>query len=237
MYTQAYAMRNVTLYGFANGDILFAKDLVHTLTELSKQVPRHNGTLVVGKRWEFQENCTDKNYNVWTPEQVSSFNRSNKTVLDHGDAEDYFFVSRDFPWHKIHNVVIARRAYDNYLVERSEQLAVTTIDATPTVTAFHQCGQFKDRNNAMTRENLEFNVLVIGARFPYHKGITGNIHLMTQYDIFKNIFVVKRDTTSIRPDLEKKRTAHTDTHTPTGRQARSRTRRGPQGQTVSGLGV
>jgi hypothetical protein len=198
MFRTAYSLRDVQLYGYANGDILFTLDLVQTLRAVIQRMPHENGTFIVGRRRRFRERryCTDNtdttNSDIWRPDRLDRIARNRSdTTLDKAYAVDYFFVSRDYPWHGIKNVVIARRLYDNYVVGRSMEMRVTSIEATKTLTALHQCGYIKDRNRRLKEEDYHYNKLLIG-KFRYYLGNTDNTKLYTQYNERGSISTRKR---------------------------------------------
>ncbi|KAK3599737.1 hypothetical protein CHS0354_037210, partial [Potamilus streckersoni] len=53
-------------------------------------------------------------------------------------AEDYFITSTSYPWKDIPDIVIGRRAYDNWLVLNARTMMHRVLDATETILAVHQ---------------------------------------------------------------------------------------------------
>ena len=195
MYLKAYDIMKTQLYAFVNGDILFDGSLVETLNRISKEIPTFNTTLISGKRRNYNPKveCTKQNLEIWTQEHVHSM--SNHSLLDGGWAEDYFFVTPDFPWHRFKDVVIGRELYDNYLVHRSKILNITTIDITETITALHQCPSLRDRNEkGISEKNRDYNRLLIGIMGIAHmpSGLTNSMKLKAIYDQSGKVTVVAR---------------------------------------------
>ena len=186
MYTKAYQLVSAPLYGFINGDILFDQSLLRTLHRLIVDLQYLNSTLVTGRRWNYRVQ-NETSFDAWTPRQVQQLAKSKNSSLSRTDTEDYFFVTKDFPWHEIKDVVIGRPAYDNYLVARSIQLNITTIDASDTITAMHQTGKYKDR---ATKKDGNINKKIIG-KFNYYAGLTSEMWLKTKYDYKGEVFVDK----------------------------------------------
>ena len=72
------------------------------------------------------------------------------------NAEDYFITTRVYPWEDIPDLVIGRRAYDNWLVFQARKSKHTVIDVTNTVLAVHQTtegGNFE----GLTHANKDYN--------------------------------------------------------------------------------
>ena len=105
MYLKAYEILKTNLYAFVNGDIIFDNGLVKTLQMINKDLSNFNTTLISGKRHNYDVNCTTQSLEVWTQDHVHSL--SDKSRLAGEMLEDYFFVTPDFPWHEIKDVVIA----------------------------------------------------------------------------------------------------------------------------------
>ena len=164
MYREAYRIDKAQFYAFVNGDILFDNGLTTTLHGIQKNLPRFNATIITGKRKNYDVNCTTQNLDVWKPHHVMELGQSKKAKYDGPWCEDYFFVTPDFPWDSIKDVVIARELYDNYLILTSREMNLTTIDITDTITALHQCAFiFRDRNATKKDiDDIDFNRQLIG---------------------------------------------------------------------------
>ena len=195
MYTTAYSIGEAELYGYVNGDILFDWNLIQTLRVIAKDLPNLKTTLAVGRRWEMDEDCSPETCDIWTPQQVKNYLTRNADTAELFSwyGLDYFFVSRDFPWHKLtKNVIIGRIRFDNYILARSIEMSLSTIDATQTITALHQCGHIKDRNEYMPDENLLYNERLIGKGWKYWLGQTNCTFLVTEHDVKGDIYIRKR---------------------------------------------
>ena len=134
-YVQRYF--NTTFYMFSNGDILYDTGFVNTLTKLKSKLHLLKNIFITGQRWNYfiYNNSIHTLKDMWKPETVRHFTEYSK--LFRKDAEDYFIVTREFPWRFLKDIVIGRPAYDNYLLAMANMLGVNTIDATNTITAIH----------------------------------------------------------------------------------------------------
>jgi len=75
---------------------------------------------------------------LYLPENVTQAARQRGQLFT-TKTEDYFFTAfNDFPWHRVPDIVVGRRAYDNYLVGLAIQQNVAVVDATFTLLAVHQ---------------------------------------------------------------------------------------------------
>ena len=142
--------------------------------------------LIVGKRWNHKINSDQTVYTndpLWKQDKVRSLATSPHSELFGPDAEDYFFVTKNFPWGGIKEVVVGRPGYDNYLVARAIQLRVNTIDASLTISAVHQTGS--DGNfaghNVKVNKDMSYNHKLIG-RFSYRAGRTVRCWLRSYWD-------------------------------------------------------
>jgi hypothetical protein len=160
-------------YGYSNGDILYTRGLVDTLTAVNKVRKTLGRILVVGRRTNTP--CCDQP--LYLPDDVTLASRQNGSLFI-SDAEDYFFIASNvFPWERIRDVVVGRSAYDNYLVGMAIRHNVSVVDATNTLLAVHQTdkdGNFAGHNNVDAR----FNHDVIGD-FNYYLGLTTNAQFYT----------------------------------------------------------
>jgi hypothetical protein len=160
-------------YGFANGDILFDESLPATLHAVAAAMERLPLTpiLITGRRtnFEFASNKSSVIRDFFIVEEMRKRGELYRT-----DAEDYFFFTRDFPWHAIKRLVIGRPAYDNYLVAMARRLNVTVIDTTKTLTALHQMAH-KEGNEAGSRNpDGDYNTNIIG-KFRFSEGVTTRV--------------------------------------------------------------
>ena len=168
-------------YGFANGDILFDDTLPATLSSIAHHVSSLPSApiLITGRRtnFEFPVNRTVNEINdIFVIEKMRRFGS-----LFRSDAEDYFFFTRDFPWHNIKRLVIGRPGYDNYLVAMARRLNVTVIDATHTLTALHQMAPKEGNEAGSKNSDGNYNKDVIG-NFNYYDGLTTTARYETVFD-------------------------------------------------------
>ena len=157
MYNLAMKSFNTPWYGYANGDILFMDDFLNTMNEINETIGANKRVLVTGRRTNV-ENFT-KDFDVTDFASVRQFAQENGALFK-TDAEDYFIVSRSFPWNSTPPVVVGRPAYDNWLVGHARcHLKSTVIDATETVMAVHQTtkrgGNIEGHENPSPHYNLD----------------------------------------------------------------------------------
>lgn len=178
MYLDAMENFNSTFYAYSNGDILFTNSLIETLIFLRDTIVNYRTpVLIVGRRVNV--------FNV-TKQEGSSLNNlveisKSRGKLFTGWAEDYFITTRAYPWVDVAEVVIGRKAYDNWLVYRSRKAMHIVIDATNTILAVHQtteAGNFEGHGHS----NGEYNqnlLLKLYRRIKYGAGMAGCIELYT----------------------------------------------------------
>ncbi|KAK3582656.1 hypothetical protein CHS0354_001706 [Potamilus streckersoni] len=153
MYIDTMKKYESNLYAFANADILFTDTLVDTLVEILKDTSvSHKPTLIIGRR---------TNVDNVTMEEGSSWNELTMVAKKRGtlfrtDAEDYFVTSPSYPWHEIPEIVVGRRAYDNWLVLNARKQKYRVIDASKTILAVHQTTNAGNHENAK-KETNEYN--------------------------------------------------------------------------------
>ena len=139
MYRDVMNLFNTSFYAFSNGDILFTETLIHTLAQIinSTTEDMSKPILIVGQRTNV-ENVTLDEGSDW--ENITRISKSRGKLFT-GWAEDYFITPPSFLWTEVPEVVIGRRAYDNWLVYNSRKVKHNVIDATNTILAVHQTTQ------------------------------------------------------------------------------------------------
>jgi len=163
-----------------------------------------NRTMVIGRRW----NVHWQNISLHRPEEVTQIAERNGS-LDIDTAVDYFIVAKnEFPWHRLPDVVIARRGYDNFLVMMAVQENVSVVDVTNTLVAVHQTDSEATESHRHLKAH-NFNLRILG-RFTADEGMISSSQYLTNSttDTLRNIssIVVVQ-----RPRTERKRTRHINT--------------------------
>ena len=132
-----------------------------------------NRTLVIGRRW----NVWWQNLTLYLPEQVTHVAHT-FGKLHIRSAVDYFIIAKnEFPWHRLPDVVIARRGYDNYLVMLAVRERVSVVDITNTLVAAHQTDtETMDRRRHFV--DHEFNMQHLPP-FNYTDGWTSSSQYLT----------------------------------------------------------
>jgi hypothetical protein len=167
MYQAVTAVSDSEFYGYANSDIIFDSGLAGTLKVLRKKLTMYDPVLVIGRR-------TSLNFSIYENLTVSHFKDVRKVaesgILDRADAEDYFLVTRSFPWKLLPDLVIGRKGYDNFLVAKSIENNVSVIDATDTITSLH-LKRTPNINMRKIGDHL-FNKYKLVNKFDYMKAMT-----------------------------------------------------------------
>ena len=168
MFLEAQNKFNTTFYCYANGDILFDRNLTDTIRflETSLRGRRLDKLLVVGRRM----NWSMKNTNLAELSEVGHYAKS--STLFRTDAQDYFLTTRDgYPWRSIPDFVVGRAGYDNWILATALVKHILVLDVTATVTALHQTG--KDGNIAghMAQFERDYNY-GLAKEFNYGQGHT-----------------------------------------------------------------
>ncbi|XP_071173245.1 uncharacterized protein [Mytilus edulis] len=170
MYTDTMLKFKSTFYAYSNGDILFTEGLVETLISLlTSDLDFNKPLMIVGQRTNVQD---------MTQDETSSFDKiiqaSNRGKRFTPYAEDYFITNAIYPWKECAEVVIGRRAYDNWLVLNARKRDHITIDGTKTILAVHQttkAGNFEGHG----RPNSNYNdrlLVKLYRRVYYGSGLT-----------------------------------------------------------------
>ncbi|KAH3771693.1 hypothetical protein DPMN_173021 [Dreissena polymorpha] len=183
MFRDAMDHFNTSFYAFSNGDILFTDTLIRTLAHMIHSTTGNlsKPVLIVGRRTNV-ENVTFEEGLHW--KNITRISKSRGKLFG-GWAEDYFITTPSYSWNKVAEVVIGRRAYDNWLVYNARKMNYTVIDATDTLVAVHQtteAGNFEGRSHSNRYYN--HNLLAkMYKRIPYQAGVVGCIEMYTQYDL------------------------------------------------------
>lgn len=165
-------------YGYANGDVLFNGGLIRSLEAVAEVLGPLRRTLIVGKRTNFILNDRE----IYLPWDVDRLAKAEGRLFI-SDAQDYFFMTPEFPWTYVPDVVVGRPGYDNFLVATAIRKGVSVVDATRSLVALHQTdqdGNFAGHNR--NNSDRDFNLRAIGKRFRYHSGHTTRSQYMTLVD-------------------------------------------------------
>ena len=192
MYHTVFEKYQSTFYGFANGDLLFDESLLATLNGIKLHLNNlQNNVMVVGIR---------TNIEIYDYNKTSEFVRENLQSLARKRGQlytprsvDYFFFTRDncsLNWSSLADVVIGRVAYDLYLVAKSIEQNVNTIDATKTILSLHMSRKSVPQTGRQNVDN-NFNNKAIGA-FNYNRGLTTSTKLWTIWDYMNRLVIARR---------------------------------------------
>lgn len=163
MMIKAVRSFNSTFYGFANSDILFTGSLITTLHGVlsSPTLDFTKPALVIGQRTNVDEVHIDTDASLNVFEAITD----SKGSLFKPFALDYFLTNKVFPWRDLPEVVIGRRAYDNWLLLYATENDYQLVDATRTLKAVHQTtsyGNFEGFNSPNSYYNLDLLYTLYG---------------------------------------------------------------------------
>lgn len=167
MFLTAQSHVNSKFYAYANADILFNRGLMLTLDALASNIGLNKKPfLLTGKRSDLLLNKHKITSIVGNKELDNAFMKS---LISYGYAEDYFVVSKVFPWKIFPNLVIGRPMVDNYLVFITRRNRINTIDASATIGAIHQ------KTNSRKKIVSYCNKDILGKLWARRKMARGNV--------------------------------------------------------------
>ena len=187
-------------YAYANSDMLFGQDLMTTLAtiDIYHQL-NHNdsGFLIVGGRWNVDTSLIGTDVTNHT----HLMHLKSIGELQPGHTTDYFITpGKGYPWRDIEEVVVARTAWDNYIVATANDKHIISYDATRSVTAIHQ--SYKGiGNSGANSTNPEFNKKLLTKNYQHdlinHLHKYGQLHQTSHFTYVDEegmVQIGKRDT-------------------------------------------
>ncbi|KAH3721824.1 uncharacterized protein LOC127855562 [Dreissena polymorpha] len=189
MYRDVMNLFNTSFYAFSNGDILFTKELIHTLAQMIKSTTEdmRKPILIVGRRTNVEHITIDEGSD-WG--NITRISKSKGKLFTHV-AEDYFITTQTYPWNDVPEVVIGRRAYDNWLVYNSRKMKYNVIDATNTILAVHQttqAGNFEGHGHS----NRDYNHNLLTKMYKNIKYYAGGLACVERFTQYKSkLFQIK----------------------------------------------
>ncbi|XP_061196681.1 uncharacterized protein LOC133204956 [Saccostrea echinata] len=181
MYLDVVKVSKSIFYAYANGDILFTDTLIITLMALlNSSVNKSQPLMVIGRRTNVENVTSSDAVNQSTIHKIAESRGSLFSVW----GEDYFITMKNYPWKNIPEVIIGRRAYDNWLVLDARKRG-NVIDATETLLAVHQTTYRGNYEGHKHRDkDYNHNLLVrTFRRLHYAAGKTSCAELFTKYNI------------------------------------------------------
>ena len=180
MYLDAIKVFNSTFYAYANSDILFTDTLVITcLSVLTSNLNKSHPVMLIGQRTNVDNVTSIEALDQLTISKAAEV----RGTLFNSWGEDYFIIMKNFPWKDIPDVVIGRRAYDNWLVLDARKRGYL-IDATETILAVHQT-TFRGNKEHLSHLNKDYNYDLLRRTFGklnYAAGSTLCAELFTRYN-------------------------------------------------------
>lgn len=194
MFIEILSRYKSTFYGFANSDMLFTSDLLHTLHGVltSSLFDTTKPGLLIGRRKNVENMC----HYIGQKWKGIEFISSKRGSLFHEGAQDYFITNKLFPWRDIPEVVIGRIAYDNWLVIHSSQKGYQLIDATKTLLAVHQTTKYGNFEG-FKHPHMDYNIKLLAGLFGeinYQAGKSFCAKLYTFYNTSNVVQMVTRKT-------------------------------------------
>lgn len=174
---------NSKYYGYANSDILFTENFIHTLVAMDYSDLEKNETFITGRR---------VNVVGLSDEEVLNFSNISQSGRNRGtlfqiSAEDYFITGKGYKWDSGPDVVVGALGIDNWLVFDARASGNKVIDGTESITAVHQSlentGNYQSHRSKASQCNFEIlQKYLKGMSPPYPKGFTECINLFTVID-------------------------------------------------------
>ena len=119
---------------YANSDILFDTKLLKTVKAITHFHNSSTPFLIIGNRYNVDARIIQ---NVTGDKDIQFL--KNRGVRANTNCIDYFVLNAvSYPWDSFLDVVVARAAWDDYMVTFAIENDITTYDSTETVTALHQ---------------------------------------------------------------------------------------------------
>jgi hypothetical protein len=185
----------VTKYiGYANSDILFTKDLIHTVKLVDLEAGNQKGIFITGKRRN-----TLLKY-IAFDEDLSLLSSISEFQYDESYALDYFiFAWGTFPWQDVPDFVVGKPGFDNWLAIKAINMNLLTVDATMTVPAIHQVLHHTNTEDGWKNNDVCMNRELVDPLI-YNKGRTFCLRYFTHKRYLDNqiqeFSLYKRFTTS-----------------------------------------
>lgn len=190
MFREVMTRFQSLFYAFSNADILYDNSLIQTLFATAKTQDLNKPILMVGIRTNVQ-NVMPHEVITWDA-MKSTAKRRGKLFLR--NAEDYFIASFSYPWHSIPDVVIGRRAYDNWLVLNARKKKHLLIEISDTVLALHQttkAGNFEGHRHRDGNYNLRLLTRLYG-KIQYGAGSTICAPMKSNRGLNKTVIFTRR---------------------------------------------
>lgn len=181
MYRDVMENYNTTFYAFSNGDILFTDTIISTILSLrNSSVDLNKPVMIVGQRTNV-DNVTELEGSTWS--NITAIAKERGKLFT-GWAEDYFITTCAYPWNDIAEVVIGRRAYDNWLVYNSRKSKHLVLDGTKAILAVHQTTQAGNyEGHSHKNRDYNHNLLVkVYKRIKYNAGIIECVEKYTDHE-------------------------------------------------------
>ncbi|XP_048752638.1 uncharacterized protein LOC125664123 [Ostrea edulis] len=181
MYLDTISVYNSTFYAYANGDILFTDTLLITLMAiLNSSVNKSHPLMIIGRRTNVDNVTSTDAENQSTLIETTDARGSLFTAW----GEDYFITMKNFPWKDIPEVIVGRRAYDNWLVLDARKRG-NVIDATETLLAVHQT-TIQGNYEGLKHQDKDYNhnlLVKMYRHLHYAAGKTSCAEFITRYNV------------------------------------------------------
>lgn len=176
--------------GFSNSDILYDNLLLKSIQAVhdfhhNLHAAAPHPLLIVGRRTDV--NATKIGVNVTGDIQIGSLKSKGKTCRV--DTIDYFILNtHGYPWDDFVGVVVARNAWDNYMIAYALDNDVTTYDISNTVHAVHQSYSGKSSQGSKSANpNINKRMLERSKKgLLWHAARTGSTSKTSHYTKTKN---------------------------------------------------
>ena len=191
MYLEVQKSADTSYIGFSNSDILYDNLLLKSIRavhDFHNQTYSFNSSLlIVGQRTDV--NITTIGMDVTDDYRIGSL--KNEGLTCRTDTIDYFIVNtRGYPWDNFLDVVVARTAWDNYMISYARDENVIVYDISKTVHAVHQSySGHKNRGSQASHPDLNKDLLSKADLF-IHAAKIGNTRNTQFYTEFKGYEII-----------------------------------------------
>ncbi|KAK6180358.1 hypothetical protein SNE40_012529 [Patella caerulea] len=150
MFNSAMSTVNSRLYGFSNGDLVFAKDFVKSIDAiLSNESLNNKPLLILAKRLNIEYRLYRNT--AFSYDDIPRIAKQGEYPKE--GSSDIFITNKLFPWKQALDLVIGRMGVGMWLSAFARALNVTLIDVTNTSTVLH----LTTDGNLESLKNIDMN--------------------------------------------------------------------------------
>ena len=149
IFEQAQSRARHETLAYVNADIILMNDFLTSIEEIELQ---HSDYLVLGQRWDVEQNTVLEFYQGW--EQALRNRLESEGALHPPAGSDYFI----FPSSQLSDLppfALGRAGWDNWMIFKGRSMRIPVIDATAAITAVHQGHDYSHLEGGIPHYRLE----------------------------------------------------------------------------------